>query len=120
MKKSLIKLLDEGLVDVVKSDKQKERPKTAGTVNGPQKVIKQENDTSSAAQRQRILEWLRKHGSITTIEAREKIDCLHPCGRVMELRKLGHEIETIWTIEPTPCGTLHRVANYVLNVKKAS
>lgn len=65
------------------------------------------------SQRQRILAWLRIHHTLTTLQAREELDVLHPAGRVMELRKKGHNIITHWTVEDTAKGA-HRVARYVL------
>jgi len=69
---------------------------------------------SAAAQRNRILAALRAHGSLTTLEARRRLDCLHPAARVMELRNLGFLISTIWQVDHTPEGLPHRVARYCL------
>ncbi len=70
-------------------------------------------DTTTAAQRQRLLAALR-HAPITTLAARKTLDVLHPAGRVMELRKAGHEIITHWTHEHTAANVPHRVARYIL------
>ena len=64
-------------------------------------------------QRARVLDWLRR-APLTTLEARSKLDVMHPAARVMELRKAGHYIETITVREATPCGQLHSAAHYVL------
>jgi hypothetical protein len=70
---------------------------------------------SSAAQRQRLLEWLRLHGSISTIDARDNLDIMMPAARVHELRhRFGYQIDMVWIKQPTDCGKLHRVALYVL------
>lgn len=69
---------------------------------------------STASQRQRILAHLKKHKSITTIEARSVLDILHPAGRIKELIAKGYFIHKIWVQEPTDCGRLHRVARYYL------
>lgn len=69
-----------------------------------------------AAQRARLLEYLRQHQRITTLEARKKLDVMHPAGRVQELRKEGIDIITCWRIDFTPEGKPHRVAEYVLMV----
>ena len=66
------------------------------------------NHNSNHAQRTRILEWLRRE-SLTTLQAREHLDVMHPAGRVKELRKQGFNILTYWTIENS-----HRIARYVL------
>lgn len=66
------------------------------------------------AQRRRVLDFLRQHGSLSTIDARHLIDCLHPAARVMELRNAGYSIATVWSHEVTPEGGKHRVARYHL------
>ena len=66
---------------------------------------------SNAAQRTRILEWLR-HESLTTLQAREHLDIMHPAGRIKEWRKQGFNIMTYRTYEAK-----HRVARYVLLAK---
>ncbi|MEE9354305.1 MAG: helix-turn-helix domain-containing protein [Methylococcaceae bacterium] len=68
---------------------------------------------SSAAQRQRLLTALRK-GPITTLQARKKLDILHPAGRVQELRKEHYNIVTHWLTVYTTGRRKHRVARYVL------
>ncbi|MDQ7975912.1 helix-turn-helix domain-containing protein [Paraburkholderia sp. SARCC-3016] len=77
------------------------------------------NGNDADAQRRRILEFLRQHRSLSTIDARHQIDVLHPAARVMELRRIGHEIMTVWAHEYTPEGRKHRVARYHL-VQEAS
>lgn len=74
------------------------------------------NGNSAAAQRERLLAALRT-APVTTLQARSSthLDCMHPGARIMELRKLGHRIQTIWTTDFTPAGKPHRVALYVLN-----
>ena len=68
---------------------------------------------SAEAQRQRVHAHLYLR-SLSTIESREQLDVLHPAARIMELRKRGYNIETHWVTEPTECGRLHRVAQYIL------
>ena len=74
------------------------------------------HDTSSAIQRARILSHLEEVGSkgASTIELREKLDILHPAGRVNELREEGHEIITRTTVSENAQGKRHRNARYVL------
>lgn len=71
------------------------------------------NDTSSSAQRQRLLEWLYKQ-PITTIEARHLLNILAPAPRIFELRHQGFNIKTFWVRDVTPEGLTHCVARYVL------
>lgn len=73
---------------------------------------KMSNDT--AAQRQRLLEALRK-GPISTIEARRDLDIMMPAARIFELRhEEGHNIGTFWVFRHTAPGQLHRIAQYIL------
>jgi hypothetical protein len=65
------------------------------------------------AQRLRIMARLRL-GPATTIDLRRDQDILQPMARVMELREVGHRIDTVWTRQETDCGKLHRVGEYVL------
>ncbi|TAM08290.1 MAG: hypothetical protein EPN70_00685 [Paraburkholderia sp.] len=69
---------------------------------------------SLAAQRARILDFLRRRGALSTLDARHEIDVMHPAARVMELRRQGHPILTNWAREMTPEGGTHRVAQYRL------
>lgn len=70
---------------------------------------------SVAAQRNRILDFLRKH-PLDTLTARKELDVMHPAARVMELRKRGVGILTIKIDRASDCGKIHRVACYVLEV----
>jgi len=71
------------------------------------------HSSSAAAQRQRILRALRA-GPVSTITARSTLDILCPAARVLELRRAGYRIKTVWVWERTDCGKSHRVALYVL------
>ena len=69
---------------------------------------------SASAQRARLLETLKKR-PVTTLEARREIDVLHPASRILELRREGHKIDTLWTRDVTTEGHPHRVAKYVFH-----
>ena|SRR5690606_38611130 len=69
---------------------------------------------STTAQRTRLINRL-KQGPLSTFDARTELDVMHPAARVQELREQGYHIETIWSLEQSPCGRLHRVARYVLH-----
>lgn len=43
---------------------------------------------SAAFQKKRILSWI-SHPPLTTLKARQHLDCMHPAAHVMELRKHG-------------------------------
>jgi hypothetical protein len=77
------------------------------------------NSNSAHAQRQRLLERL-KISPIDTVTARQELDILCPAARVLELRKRGHNIETVWIERQTDCGKVHRVALYVLKAGEVS
>lgn len=66
------------------------------------------------AQRARLLEHLQMHGSIATTEAREMLACMHPAGRVAELRAQGLDIATVWRHVADADGVVHRQGVYVL------
>ena len=70
---------------------------------------------SVAAQRNRIMDFLRKR-PLDTLTARKELDVMHPAARVMELRKRGIGIITIKIDRASDCGKIHRVACYVLEV----
>lgn len=69
--------------------------------------------TAREQQRRRLLAAL-EIGPVSTLEARERLNVMHPAGRVMELRELGYKIVTAWTWEPDAWGRPHRVGRYVL------
>lgn len=83
-------------------------------INTPQ----QTHSNSLECQRQRLLKYLQQNRSITTLEARHKLDIMHPSGRVKELKELGHNIIANWRLDSTPEGKTHRVAEYILMPKK--
>lgn len=61
----------------------------------------------AATQRAVILAYLKRHGSISTLEARALLYIMHPAGRSAELRRMGHYIVT-------RRDKAHRCAVYVL------
>ena len=75
-------------------------------------------DNSAHNQRLKILDWLFERGSITTAEAREKLDVYYPPARIFELRQAGYLIVTIWDSWTSEYGIKHRIARYVLTQKQ--
>lgn len=71
------------------------------------------NDNSAHSQRSLILEWFRTCNTLTTLQARQQLDVMHPAARVQELKSRGSKIVTVWTTDTTPEGKAHRVAKYV-------
>lgn len=91
-----------------------QKTKAAARKSAAKKIFKPQYSNDAAAQRSRVLDFLRRYGSLSTLDARHLIDVMHPAARVMELRRFGHEIATVWSHETTPEGGEHRVARYHL------
>ena len=91
----------------------------ADTTN-PQTKITKPNFTDNTAKHQciKLLDWLFEHGSITSSEAREKLDIYYPPARIFELRQAGYLINTIWDNWTSEHGIKHRIARYVLTQKE--
>lgn len=75
-------------------------------------------DNSLHNQRLKLLDYLLERGSITTSEAREKLDIYYPPARKFELCQAGYLIETIWDNWTSEFGTKHRIGRYVLTQKQ--
>jgi hypothetical protein len=69
--------------------------------------------SSNKTQCARLLEALARY-PITTFEAMRYLDVYHCPARVLDLRKLGHDITTHWQTVETESGESHRVGLYVL------
>lgn len=48
------------------------------------------------SQQDKILDYMRKHGSITLRDAMIKLNINHPAKRISELKQKGHIIRTEW------------------------
>ena len=93
-------------------NKRKSRPEAA-LQDQSAETFKHGHSTAVAAQQRRLLAALRQ-SPLTTLEAREHLDILHPAARVMELREQGYVITTHRTMQTNAQGNVHRVAQYVL------
>ncbi|MFT4063359.1 helix-turn-helix domain-containing protein [Paraburkholderia sp.] len=91
-----------------------QKQKAATPESAAKRNLNLQYSNDAAAQRSRILDFLRRYGSLSTLDVRHMIDVMHPAARVMELRRCGHEIVTVWSNEMTPEGGEHRVARYHL------
>lgn len=87
--------------------------KKRGHQKAAKKTRAKHTDNSAESQRYRLVEWLKEHGSITTIEARRDLDILAPAPRVFELREMDYPIDTVWVHGFTEQGNKHRIARYV-------
>ena len=71
-------------------------------------------DNSAINQRKKLLDFMREHGSITTAQARAELDIMSPAPRIMELKRMGHNIITVWDDWTSEFDIRHRIARYVL------
>lgn len=75
---------------------------------------------SATEQDRRLLEALRIH-PVTTIEAANDLDIVHPPSAVRRLRRRGFDIRTQWAYQATEAGRPpHRVGQYVLMQETAA
>ena len=74
---------------------------------------------SAVNQRARLLQAITEY-PVSTLEARQYLDILHPAGRIQELRDSAWKIDTVRVAEQTECGKPHNVARYVLLVEVPS
>ncbi len=65
-------------------------------------------------QRERVLEWLQKYGSINDNEARDELGIRRAGARVFELRDLGYNIVTKMEVGKNRFGEKVRYGVYVL------
>lgn len=77
-------------------------------------ILSEHKSISSQSQQQRLAVALTILGNITTIEARDYLDIMHPSGRIKELKEQGWLIISSRVRHITPCGASHFIANYVL------
>lgn len=76
------------------------------------------NDNSAFNQCLKSLDYLLEHGSMTSAEAREKLDIYYPPARIFTLRQNGYLINTVWDNWTSEHGIKHRIARYVLTQKE--
>lgn len=102
------------------SDTTKNKGLAADTTNPQTTPTKKPKftDNSSFNQRIKLLDWLFERGSITTAQAREHLDIMSPAARILELKRQGYLIVTIWIDWVSGFDIRHRVAKYVLTQKQ--
>ncbi|KDE41364.1 hypothetical protein ADINL_0044 [Nitrincola lacisaponensis] len=69
-------------------------------------------DLSLTAQRSRLLKHFVIIGHVSTIEARDELNIMHPAGRVMELRDAGFIIPMVWEWQDDHNGRPHKIGRY--------
>lgn len=93
------------------------RKGSAVDATNPDKTKRKIKFTDNSAQNQRLklLDNLLEHNSITTSEAREKLDIMSPAPRILELRAKGYLIDTLPAEWRSDYGINHKgIARYVL------
>ncbi|MDI1300358.1 MAG: helix-turn-helix domain-containing protein [bacterium] len=73
-----------------------------------------DTNSSAQAQRKRILAHLITHGRLTSLYARDTLNCYHPNPRIFSLREDGYGIKTEWETVTDTAGNKHRVGCWVL------
>ena len=66
------------------------------------------------SQSKQIIEYMKEHGSITSLEAVRHIGCLRLSSRIFDLREAGYAISTYMEVVPTRNGGKTTVAVYRL------
>ena len=87
--------------------------KEKGHPQAAQNTHSDHNDNSAHTQRLLMLAAFEKQHSLTTIEARRELDIMMPAARAFELRAMGYDIATVWTLGATEDEGKHRIAQYV-------
>lgn len=72
---------------------------------------------SANSQRKRILAYFSNCPKLTVAEARDFLGVFHAPSRILELRRQGWKIKTVWTCEIDKFGTSHRVGLYIFEGK---
>ena len=101
------------------NENRKTKGLAAQTANPESKSTKPNfNDNSEFNQCLKLLDYLLEHGSITSAEAREKLDIYSPPARIFTLRANFYLINTVWVSWTSEHGIKHRIARYVLTQKE--
>ena len=100
------------------SENTKTKGLAAQTANPDTKTTKLNfNDNSAHNQCLKLLDYLLERGSISSAEAREKLDVYYAPARIFELRQ-SYLINTVWDNWTSEHGIKHRIARYVLTQKQ--
>lgn len=65
-------------------------------------------------QTEKILNYMREHGSITTLEAMLDLNCMRLASRITDLKKEGHHIRSEMTSHTRADGTKSHFKKYTL------
>lgn len=70
------------------------------------------------SQKEMVLQYIQRNGSITDMEAADKLGCRRLSGRVFELRQEGHDIEMKWVRSKNRYGKMVRYGEYYFGKEK--
>ena len=101
---------------------QKTKAKGAATPIAYKNTQSDSTNNTSHNQRMRLLDYLKTHGTITTLQARSELDILAPAARIFELRHYyGYRINKVDIVDYTEAKRKHTgIAKYVLVSEKVS
>ena len=71
-------------------------------------------------QKQKILMWLKEHGSITPMDALIEFGCMRLGARIWDLRHEGYPIEKVMEEHVNADGNITRYARYFLREVEAA
>lgn len=71
-----------------------------------------------ATQREKIIDYIKKHGSISPLEALSDFGCMQLPTRIFELKKQGYNIKTTMVKAKNKKGEPIRYARYSLEEKQ--
>jgi hypothetical protein len=104
---------------MLKRENTKDKGLDADTTNPETQTTKPNfNDNSALNQCLKLLDYLFERGSISSAEAREKLDVYYAPARIFTLRQNGYLINTVWDDWTSEYGIKHRIARYVLTQKQ--
>lgn len=103
---------------MAKNENTKKKGVAASTTTPENKTSKPNfKDNSASNQCLKLLDWFLEKNSITTKQAQVSLDVMSPAPRILELRKQGYKIKTVWDSWTSEYGIKHRIARYVLTQK---
>lgn len=73
---------------------------------------------SNLTQNQRLLDYLASHGSVTQIEALNKLGIMRLASRVSDLRKKGYQIDSKMDMVTNRYGEKCRIKRYSLRKER--
>lgn len=66
---------------------------------------------------EKVLDYMQRFGSITTLQAFNDLGCARLSGRIHDLKAMGYDIETAFVAKKNRLGEICHVAEYRLKEK---